>query len=89
MRLSGRDGIARSNYMTASGQRLIVMRTFVKKTRSYAKAVGRKLEIRLKMRGARACLRRRAPRSTRSVFANPGQLFLRYAEHHAIAVGAA
>lgn len=32
MRLSGRDGIARSIYVTASGQRVIVLRTFVKKT---------------------------------------------------------
>jgi phage-related protein len=33
LRLSGRDGIARSIYVTASGQRVIVLRTFVKKTR--------------------------------------------------------
>jgi phage-related protein len=32
MRLSGRDGIARSIYVTASGQRVTVLRTFVKKT---------------------------------------------------------
>lgn len=32
LRLKGRDGIARSIYVTASGQRLIVLRTFVKKT---------------------------------------------------------
>ena len=32
MRLSGRNGIARSIYMTASGQRIIVLRSFVKKT---------------------------------------------------------
>jgi phage-related protein len=32
MRMSGRDGIARSIYVTASGQRAIVLRTFVKKT---------------------------------------------------------
>ncbi|MFL6690517.1 MAG: type II toxin-antitoxin system RelE/ParE family toxin [Alphaproteobacteria bacterium] len=32
LRLTGRDGIARSIYVTASGQRVIVLRTFVKKT---------------------------------------------------------
>jgi phage-related protein len=32
MRLKGRDGIARSIYVTASGRRVIVLRTFVKKT---------------------------------------------------------
>lgn len=32
MRLKGRDGIARSLYVTASGQRVVVLRTFVKKT---------------------------------------------------------
>lgn len=33
MRLSGRAGIARSIYLTASERRIIVLRTFVKKTR--------------------------------------------------------
>ncbi|MBI3676693.1 MAG: type II toxin-antitoxin system RelE/ParE family toxin [Proteobacteria bacterium] len=32
MRLKGRDGIARSIYVAASGRRIIVLRTFVKKT---------------------------------------------------------
>jgi len=32
LRLKGRDGIARSIYVAASGQRVIVLRTFVKKT---------------------------------------------------------
>ncbi len=32
LRLKGRDGIARSIYVTTSGQRLIVLRAFVKKT---------------------------------------------------------
>jgi phage-related protein len=32
MRLIGRDGIARAIYVTASGRRVIVLRTFVKKT---------------------------------------------------------
>jgi phage-related protein len=32
LRLRGRDGIARSIYVTASGQRVVVLRTFVKKT---------------------------------------------------------
>ncbi len=32
LRLKGRDGIARSIYVTASGQRFVVLRTFIKKT---------------------------------------------------------
>ena len=32
MRLKGRDGIARSIYVAVSGQRVMVLRTFVKKT---------------------------------------------------------
>lgn len=32
MRLHGRDGIARSIYVTAAGRRVVVVRTFVKKT---------------------------------------------------------
>lgn len=32
MRLTGKTGIARSIYITASGQRIVVLRTFVKKT---------------------------------------------------------
>lgn len=32
MRMIGRDGIARSLYMTAVGRRVVVLRTFVKKT---------------------------------------------------------
>ncbi len=32
MRLKGRSGIARSVYVTASGRRVVVLRTFVKKT---------------------------------------------------------
>lgn len=42
LRLKGRDGIARSIYITASGQRMIVLRTFVKKTQ---KTPPRELEI--------------------------------------------
>ena len=42
LRLKGRDGIARSIYVTASGQRVIVLRTFVKKTQ---KTPPRELEI--------------------------------------------
>lgn len=32
MRLSGKDGIARSLYITAVGRRVVVLRTFIKKT---------------------------------------------------------
>jgi phage-related protein len=44
MRLIGRDGIARSLYITASGRRVIVLRTFVKKTE---KTPRREIEIAL------------------------------------------
>ena len=44
MRLMGRDGIARSLYVAASGQRVIVLRTFVKKTE---KAPRREIELAL------------------------------------------
>lgn len=51
MRLKGRDGIARSIYVTASGQRVVVLRTFVKKTqetppRELKLALARMKEIR-------------------------------------------
>lgn len=32
MRLKGRDGIARSLYVTATGKRVVVLRAFIKKT---------------------------------------------------------
>jgi phage-related protein len=32
MRLIGKDGIARAIYVTASGRRVVILRTFVKKT---------------------------------------------------------
>jgi phage-related protein len=44
IRLTGRDGIARSLYVTASGQRVVVLRTFVKKTQ---KTPPREIEIAL------------------------------------------
>jgi phage-related protein len=44
MRLIGRDGIARSLYVTASGRRVIVLRTFIKKTE---KTPRREIEIAL------------------------------------------
>ncbi|MBA3897815.1 MAG: type II toxin-antitoxin system RelE/ParE family toxin [Sphingomonadaceae bacterium] len=34
MRLKGKDGIARSLYVTAIGRRVVVVRTFVKKTQA-------------------------------------------------------
>jgi phage-related protein len=34
IRVKGRDGIARSVYATASGQRIIILRTFIKKTQA-------------------------------------------------------
>lgn len=48
MRLEGKDGIARSLYVTATGQRVVVLRTFVKKSQ---KAPPR--EIRLALERAR------------------------------------
>ncbi len=34
IRVKGRDGIARSIYATASGQRVVILRTFIKKTQA-------------------------------------------------------
>lgn len=42
MRLIGRDGIARAIYVTSSGRRVVVLRTFVKKTEKTPK---RELEL--------------------------------------------
>ncbi len=42
LRMTGRDGIARAIYVTASGQRVVVVRAFVKKTQ---KTPLRELEI--------------------------------------------
>ncbi|MBL6854564.1 MAG: type II toxin-antitoxin system RelE/ParE family toxin [Alphaproteobacteria bacterium] len=44
MRMTGQDGIARSIYVAASGQRVVVLRTFVKKTQ---KTPPRELEMAL------------------------------------------
>lgn len=44
MRMTGRDGIARSLYVAASSQRVVVLRTFVKKTE---KAPRREIELAL------------------------------------------
>jgi phage-related protein len=38
MRMIGRDGIARSLYMTAVGRRVVVLRTFIKKTQKTPRA---------------------------------------------------
>jgi phage-related protein len=45
MRLTGRDGIARSMYVTASGSRVVVLRTFIKKTQTTPRG---EIEIALK-----------------------------------------
>lgn len=42
LRLTGRDGISRVIYVTASGQRVVVVRAFIKKTQATPK---RELEI--------------------------------------------
>jgi phage-related protein len=38
MRLTGRDGIARALYVTATGKRVVVVRAFVKKTQKTPRA---------------------------------------------------
>ena len=48
MRLKGRDGIARALYVTVVGQRVVVVRVFIKKTRKTPKA-----EIELALRRAK------------------------------------
>ena len=48
MRLTGRDGIARALYVTAVGQRVVVVRAFVKKTQKTPQA-----EIDLALRRAK------------------------------------
>ena len=45
MRLRGRGGISRSLYVTASGRRVVILRTFVKKTQ---KTPRREIELALK-----------------------------------------
>jgi phage-related protein len=45
MRLTGRDGIARSMYVTAKGKRVVVLRTFIKKTQKTPRS---EIEIALK-----------------------------------------
>lgn len=42
LRLTGKDGIARAIYVTASGQRVVIVRIFVKKTQ---KTPARELEL--------------------------------------------
>jgi len=44
MRMKGRDGIARSLYVTATGKRVVVLRSFVKKTQ---KTPRREIELAL------------------------------------------
>lgn len=42
LRMTGRDGISRAIYVTASGQRVVILRAFVKKTQQTPK---RELDI--------------------------------------------
>jgi phage-related protein len=48
LRLTGRDGIARALYVTATGRRIVVVRAFVKKTQKTPRA-----EIELSLRRAK------------------------------------
>ncbi len=48
MRLKGKDGIARALYVTAQGQRVVVVRVFVKKTQKTPRR-----EIKLALRRAK------------------------------------
>jgi len=52
MRMKGRDGISRAIYVAARGQRVIVVRAFVKKTQATPER-----EIELALRRARGILR--------------------------------
>ena len=45
IRLSGRSGIARSLYVTVTGRRIVILRTFVKKTQ---RTPPREIELALK-----------------------------------------
>ena len=45
MRMKGRDGISRSLYVTAVGQRVVVVRVFIKKTQE---TPNREIELALK-----------------------------------------
>jgi len=45
MRMKGKDGISRALYVTAAGQRLVVVRVFIKKTRE---TPHREIELALK-----------------------------------------
>ncbi len=45
MRMTGRDGISRAIYVTASGQRVVIVRAFVKKTQRTPRA---EIELALK-----------------------------------------
>jgi len=51
MRMTGRDGISRAIYVTASGRRVVVLRAFIKKTRKTPRS-----EIELANRRAREFL---------------------------------
>jgi phage-related protein len=42
LRVTGRDGISRAIYVTATGRRVVILRVFIKKT---AKTPPRELEI--------------------------------------------
>ena len=48
MRMKGKDGISRAIYVTASGQRIVVVRVFVKKTQ---KTPNREIELALQRAG--------------------------------------
>ena len=48
MRLTGRDGIARTLYVTATGRRIVILRAFVKKTQKTPRS-----EIELALRRAK------------------------------------
>ena len=48
MRMKGRDGIARSIFVTASGQRVVILHTFMKKTQQTPKGALRIAQARAK-----------------------------------------
>jgi len=51
LRVTGRDGISRAIYVTASGQRVVILRAFVKKTQ---RTPPRELELELELARQRA-----------------------------------
>jgi len=48
LRIKGKDNIARSIYVLASGKRIVILHTFIKKTQKISQKAMKKAELRLK-----------------------------------------